>query len=163
MAIIGFVGIIAELYLLIIFPLMDKVPFEAKVYWAIAIPLFLGVSGVLAIVLWIGITMIQTPPPEAWDFDDLEDELEADDEDKTEKKEEDKEKPKEKGKTKNTAEPSTDEGIEGISGVTKTNAKIMIEAGFDSRAKLAAATTAELSTLKGIGKATAQKIIDNAK
>jgi hypothetical protein len=117
--------------------LIEEVPFEGRIYWAIALPLFLGVSGVLAIILWIGITMVQTPPPEAWDFDDLEDELEGDD------------------------EPAGD--IEGIDGVTKTNSVVLREAGYNSRAKLAAANPADLEKLKGIGKATAVKIVESAK
>ncbi len=140
MAIIGAIGIILELFFLIITPLIDKdtiKPFDTAIYWAMAIPLFLGVAGVLAIVLWIGVTMIQTPPPEAWDFDDLEDELEGEDE--------------------------TNGGIEDIAGVTKTNAVTLKEAGFDTKAKLAAASVAELTALKGVGKATAAKIIENAK
>ncbi|MHA2090025.1 MAG: helix-hairpin-helix domain-containing protein [Candidatus Kariarchaeaceae archaeon] len=138
MAFIGALGILTELYYLIIYPLIEEVPFESRVYWAIALPLFLGVSGVLAIILWIGITMIQTPPPEAWDFDDLEDEL----------------------------EDVEDEGagdIEGIDGVTKTNAAVLKEAGYNSRTKLAAANPADLEKLKGIGKATAVKIVESAK
>ncbi|MHA2170251.1 MAG: helix-hairpin-helix domain-containing protein [Candidatus Kariarchaeaceae archaeon] len=137
MALIGAFGILTELYYLIIYPLIEEVPFEGRIYWAIALPLFLGVSGVLAIILWIGITMVQTPPPEAWDFDDLEDELEGDD------------------------EPAGD--IEGIDGVTKTNSVVLREAGYNSRAKLAAANPADLEKLKGIGKATAVKIVESAK
>jgi hypothetical protein len=79
MAIIAVVGIFVELILLIIQPaadssILDNLP-DAQ-YWALARPIFLGVFGVLAIVLWIGITMFRTPPPEAWDFEDFEDEIE---------------------------------------------------------------------------------------
>lgn len=78
MAAIAVIGIITELLLLIINPLvqdsiLSNIP--AAQYWALAIPIFLGVFGVLAIVLWIGITMVRTPPPEAWDFEDFEEEL----------------------------------------------------------------------------------------
>lgn len=87
MAFIGIAGILAEFYYLIIDPVFNGNPFAnfrndtdgvadySQLYWAIVLPLFVGTGGVLAIILWIGITMIQTPPPEAWDFDDLEDEL----------------------------------------------------------------------------------------
>ena len=79
MAIIAIVGIFIELFLLIIQPatdnnLLSNLP--SAQYWALAIPIFLGVFGVLAIVLWIGITMFRTPPPEAWDFEDFEEEFE---------------------------------------------------------------------------------------
>jgi DNA uptake protein ComE-like DNA-binding protein len=109
--------------------------------------LFLGVAGVLAIVLWIGITMIQTPPPEAWDFDDLEDEL---DEEIAEE---------EAKEVKKTAGPA---GIDGLDGVTKTNSKTLIAAGFDTKEKIAASSVADLTALKGIGKATATKIFNSA-
>ena len=79
MAIIGLAGILFEGFFLIIYPLLDDgehiAGIAASIYWAIAIPLFLGVSGVLLIVLWIGITMFRTPPPEEWDFDEESEEL----------------------------------------------------------------------------------------
>ncbi|MHA2504139.1 MAG: hypothetical protein ACXAE3_14870 [Candidatus Kariarchaeaceae archaeon] len=83
MALVAVVGILLEFLHLIIFPatrseILDSLP-NAQ-YWALAIPIFLGVFGVLAIVLWIGITMFRTPPPEAWDFEDFEEELEKEDE-----------------------------------------------------------------------------------
>lgn len=78
MASIGLVGIIYELYYLIISPLVDNAvlgTLNPRQWWAVAIPLFLFSFGVLGIILWIGVTMIKTPPPEAWDFDeDAEDE-----------------------------------------------------------------------------------------
>ncbi|MCE7736572.1 MAG: hypothetical protein GPJ54_16945 [Candidatus Heimdallarchaeota archaeon] len=141
---IGTVSLIVEIALLVILPIRDGAPFESKIYWGMAIPLFLGVAGVLAILIWIGWTMIQTPPPEAWDFDDLEDELEDDDED---------EKPK---KAKASGELS-------IKGVSSANMATMIEAGFDTQDKIAAAAVSDLSALKGIGKVSAEKIIENAK
>ncbi len=78
---IGGISLIAEIIFLIVKPLRDDPPFDSSIYWAMTIPLFLGVAGVLAILIWIGVTMIQTPPPEAWDFDDLEDELDSELED----------------------------------------------------------------------------------
>lgn len=139
---IGTVTLILEIALLVILPLMDGTPFESNIYWGMAIPLFLGVAGVLAILIWIGWTMIQTPPPEAWDFDDLEDELEDDGDDK-----------------------SSDDSGEALSikGVSKANMATMIEAGFDTKEKIAAASVSDLSVLKGIGKVSAEKIIENAK
>ncbi len=80
MAGIGIVGIAIETYFLIITPLISTASplggLMEGIYWAIAIPLYLGVFGVLAIVVWIGFTMIRTPPPEAWSFDELDEEEE---------------------------------------------------------------------------------------
>ena len=80
MALVAVAGIVAELLFLIIQPLVDDTILSnlpGNQYWALAIPIFLGVFGVLSIVLWIGITMFRTPPPEAWDFEDFEEEFEA--------------------------------------------------------------------------------------
>lgn len=142
---IGGISLIAEIIFLIVKPLTDEYPFEKSIYLAMMIPLFLGVAGVLAILIWIGVTMIQTPPPEAWDFDDLEDEL-------------DNELGDDEGKTKSS---STD--LSSVEGVTKTNMETLNAAGIDTKAKLASTTVAELSALKGIGKASAEKMINNAK
>ncbi|MHA2028866.1 MAG: helix-hairpin-helix domain-containing protein [Candidatus Kariarchaeaceae archaeon] len=146
---IGAVSLIAEIALLIILPLKDGAPFEERIYWAMTIPLFIGVAGVLAILIWIGWTMIQTPPPEAWDFDDLEDELDDVQEEET--------------KTTKKATKSGSDDILSIDGVTKTNSATLVEAGFDTRSKIAAASVGDLSSLKGIGKVSAEKIIENAK
>lgn len=78
MTVIGLLGIVVETYFLIITPLLTNGDalgeLNAGIYWAIAIPLFFGVLGVLGIVTWIGLTMIRTPPPEAWSFDELDEE-----------------------------------------------------------------------------------------
>lgn len=37
---------------------------------ALAIPLFIGVLGVFIILAWIGWTMMTTPPPEQFNFDE---------------------------------------------------------------------------------------------
>ena len=54
-------------------------------------------------------------------------------------------------------------GISDISGIGPTTAEDLIDAGFDTVASIAKATVTELSGVKGIGKATAKKIIENAK
>jgi len=77
MSLIGAVGIGLELVYLIYIPLTDESSLGGLapgLWWGIAIPLFLGVLGVLGIVIWIGLTMIKTPPPEAWSFDETEEE-----------------------------------------------------------------------------------------
>lgn len=79
MTVIGLLGIGFETYLLIFSPLIhpDNLgELEPALWWAVAIPIFLGVLGVLGIVVWIGLTMIRTPPPEAWSFDELDEEEE---------------------------------------------------------------------------------------
>ncbi|MCY3411087.1 MAG: hypothetical protein INQ03_05545 [Candidatus Heimdallarchaeota archaeon] len=83
MAGIGAVGIALETYFLIFHPLLQPnvLPdgFE-PLWWAVAIPIFIGVLGVLGIVVWIGLTMIRTPPPEAWSFDEVEEETKPEEE-----------------------------------------------------------------------------------
>ena len=142
LVVIGGISLIAEIFLLIVKPLTDGYPFEKSIYLAMMIPLFLGVAGVLAILIWIGVTMIQTPPPEAWDFDDLEDELDEELEDE--------------GK-------SASSDLSSVEGLTKTNIDTLVAAGIDTRAKLASASVEDLSGLKGIGKVSAEKMITNAK
>lgn len=91
MAVVAFIGIIVEFFYLIIEPAANSSTlneFPEAQYWALSIPLFLGVFGVLAIVLWIGITMFRTPPPEAWDFEDFEEEFDEDITSDTEEKSE---------------------------------------------------------------------------
>ena len=76
MSFLALLGILLEFFFLIIQPLTDSSilsSLPSTQYWALAIPLFLGVLGVLSIILWIGMTMYRTPPPEAWDFEDFED------------------------------------------------------------------------------------------
>ncbi|MFV2015027.1 MAG: hypothetical protein ACC656_06345, partial [Candidatus Heimdallarchaeota archaeon] len=48
---VGAITLIVETYLLIILPLRDGAPFESNIYWGMALPLFLGVAGVLAILI----------------------------------------------------------------------------------------------------------------
>jgi hypothetical protein len=92
MALVSIAIIVVEFYYLIFIPLRtDSDGFlGTAVYWALALPIFIAVLGVLLITTWIGITLIRTPPPEAWDFEDLEDEesseagTEAQEDDKTE-------------------------------------------------------------------------------
>ncbi|OLS26197.1 MAG: hypothetical protein HeimC2_16090 [Candidatus Heimdallarchaeota archaeon LC_2] len=144
LVVIGGISLIAEIIFLIVKPLKDDPPFDSGIYWAMAIPLFLGVAGVLAILIWIGVTMIQTPPPEAWDFDDLEDELGEELEDQ--------------GKGK-----SASSDLSSVVGLSKANMETLIEAGIDTKAKLASSTVEQLSSLKGIGKVSAEKIIASAK
>lgn len=76
MAAVSVLVIIVEFIYLIYVPLTDSTSdfVGSGVYWALALPLFLGVAGVLLITTWIGVTLIRTPPPEAWDFEDLEEE-----------------------------------------------------------------------------------------
>jgi len=94
MAAVAIVGIVIEFFYLVIQPatkssIFDKIP--PAQYWALAIPLLLGVLGVLAIVFWIGLTMFRTPPPEAWDFEDFEEEFDEDITGETESAEEEEE------------------------------------------------------------------------
>ena len=142
LVVIGGISLIAEIFLLIVKPLRDSPPFEDSIYWGMTIPLFLGVAGVLAILIWIGVTMIQTPPPEAWDFDDLEDELDEELEDESK---------------------SASSDLSLVEGLTKANIDTLISAGIDTRAKLAESSVEALSGLKGIGKVSAEKMISNAK
>lgn len=53
--------------------------------------------------------------------------------------------------------------IESIKGVGKKIAKLLVEAGFTDLTKLANTTVEELTKIKGIGKTSAQKIIEGAR
>ncbi|MDH5402975.1 MAG: hypothetical protein OEZ01_01430 [Candidatus Heimdallarchaeota archaeon] len=78
MALISAIVILGELWWLLLHPLIDDNllgSFPKTQYLAIALPVYVGTAGVFAIVFWIGITMITTPPPESWDFDDIEEEI----------------------------------------------------------------------------------------
>jgi predicted flap endonuclease-1-like 5' DNA nuclease len=54
------------------------------------------------------------------------------------------------------------EDLTEIDGVSESIAESLAEAGYDTKAKIAATTAADLTKIKGIGKVTAQKIIDGA-
>ncbi len=45
---------------------------QTPVYWALAVPVLVMSIGALAIIAWIGFTLIVTPPPEVWDVEELE-------------------------------------------------------------------------------------------
>ena len=87
--VISIVALGVEFVLLILKPAADATILRgipSAQYWAITIPLFLGIFGVLGIVAWIGYTMAKTPPPEAWDVEEFESEFEdsvKDDENET--------------------------------------------------------------------------------
>ena len=90
MVLVSLAAIISEFYYLIYVPLKDYslVKSWAGQYWALAIPVFAGVAIVFLIVFWIGYTMITTPPPEEFDFEEFEKELKAQEEaENAEKKE----------------------------------------------------------------------------
>lgn len=76
LAFASLIGIGAEIYYALIVPLGSTdqaLAFtQTAVYWALAIPVLVMTLGVLAIMAWIGFTLIVTPPPEVWDVDELE-------------------------------------------------------------------------------------------
>jgi len=168
MTAVGVIGIIVEFWLLFAKPLantdlLDTMP-RAQ-YWAMAIPLFLAVAGVLGIVAWIGITMVQTPPPEMMEFEDFEEvDLEETSEEKPAKKET---KPKAEKKTEKKPEKKAETKSEGraledIDGVTPSVIDGLKEAGFDTVEKLSKATLDDLTKIKGIGKKTAERIMTDS-
>ena len=68
----------SETYGLIIMPILDTTLIPAQFYIqyiALAAPVYIGVLGISLIVLWIGITMITTPPPQEFDFEEFEEEI----------------------------------------------------------------------------------------
>ena len=152
LAVIGALAILYEIIILFIIPLKDGPPFDSQLFWAMAIPILLGVVGVLGIVVWVGVTMIQTPPPESWDFDSLDESLDEEEGEGSDAKA----KPEKKA-------GSDGSEIENLDGVTKTIFKTLMDNGYDTKAKLAAASVADLTSLKGIGKVSAEKIIQAAK
>lgn len=84
MTIVGIAVIFVEAYYLIYQPIMDKALIQAFAaqYWALAIPVFLAVLGLFLIVIWIGYTMMTTPPPEEFDFEEFEKEIQKQEEKK---------------------------------------------------------------------------------
>ncbi len=89
MVLISIAAILSEFYYLIFVPISDYTlisGWEGQ-YWALAIPVFLGVLGIFLIVFWIGVTMITTPPPEEFDFEEFEKELEEQEKKSEENKE----------------------------------------------------------------------------
>ena len=83
--VVGFILIlisIAAIAAELIFGLLGQIFFDAEIaIYAIAIPVFIGVFVVFIILLWIGWTMITTPPPEQFNFDE---EVDFDSEEKEE-------------------------------------------------------------------------------
>ena len=75
MVLVALAGIAAELYYLVYLPISDNaaVQMTASIFWALAIPVLLGTILVLLIVLWIGWTMVTTPPPEPISLEEFED------------------------------------------------------------------------------------------
>ncbi|MHA1911870.1 MAG: transcriptional regulator [Candidatus Kariarchaeaceae archaeon] len=71
---VGFILIILSLVAIaaeLIFGLLGQIFFDPEVaIYAIAIPVFVGVFGVFIILAWIGWTMMTTPPPEQFNFDE---------------------------------------------------------------------------------------------
>ncbi|MFA5094038.1 MAG: transcription termination factor NusA [Candidatus Omnitrophota bacterium] len=65
------------------------------------------------------------------------------------------------------AEPSAQEGISGdissVEGVGEKTKALLVEAGLDTVAKIAASSVEELTKVKGIGEKTAEKILNSAK
>ncbi len=73
MVLVAIVGIVFEAYALIIQPITNATVIGGMgvlQWWGLAAPLFLAVLGILGIILWIGVTLIITPPPETWDFEE---------------------------------------------------------------------------------------------
>lgn len=54
-------------------------------------------------------------------------------------------------------------GLRALDGVGDTRARRLREAGYDSRAAVAAAETAELATVDGLGRSTAQRVAESAR
>ncbi|MEM2108931.1 MAG: hypothetical protein QW327_00335 [Candidatus Odinarchaeota archaeon] len=77
--IIAVIIIIGYTYWVILVPLLpDVLPLGNTLYanylWALAIPLWLAIIGIMAIAAWIGYTMMTTPPPIP--IEELEEEME---------------------------------------------------------------------------------------
>ena len=70
-------AIVFEGLFLIVVPFLGWYPelnnlFHTPVYWAISTPVFLGTFGVFGILTWIGYTLMVTPPPETWTYEEEE-------------------------------------------------------------------------------------------
>ncbi len=84
MLILSILGIIAETWYLILEILINpmtygNVPFvNTPVYWALALPIWFAASGLLGILGWIGYTLVITPPPESWTFEEEDEKSEED-------------------------------------------------------------------------------------
>ena len=72
--VVGFILIILSLAAIaaeLVFGLLGPIFFDLETaVYAIAIPVFIGVFGVFIILAWIGWTMMTTPPPEQFNFDE---------------------------------------------------------------------------------------------
>ncbi len=77
MVLVSLAGIAVEGFFLIWEPLQgSEFDMNEGMFWALAIPVFLGSTLVLAIAMWIGWTMATTPPPEPISLEEFE-ELDA--------------------------------------------------------------------------------------
>ena len=90
---ISFSVIIFEGLFLIVVPFLGWYPtlenlFFTPVYWAIAVPIVLGSLGVFGILAWIGYTLMVTPPPETWNYEEESDSEDEKQEESTDEKQE---------------------------------------------------------------------------
>jgi len=78
MLLLSLAGIVAETWFLILEIIINpskynSVPFiNTPVYWALSLPIWAAATGLLAILGWIGYTLLITPPPESWTFEEEE-------------------------------------------------------------------------------------------
>lgn len=84
--IVAVIIIIGYTYWVILVPLLPNVlplgnTLLANYLWALAIPLWLAIIGIMAIAAWIGYTMMTTPPPIP--IEELEEEMEEVEAEKT--------------------------------------------------------------------------------
>lgn len=72
MVLVSLAVIATEVYYLLVAPLKVTTGFETTAtFWALSIPVLLATTGLFLIVAWIGLTLIKTPPPEEWSFEEL--------------------------------------------------------------------------------------------
>ncbi|MHA2504607.1 MAG: helix-hairpin-helix domain-containing protein [Candidatus Kariarchaeaceae archaeon] len=187
MAGVGSLVILIELIYLVIQPafnpnVLGTLP--GPQYWGLAIPAFIAIVGIFGIIVWIGVTMIKTPPPQEWEFEDIveEEEEPAKEEkpkakakakakakkkpaaEKEESKEESKEEPKEeKPKAKSKAKAkATGKSLDDLDGMTAKVKEGLLEAGYDTVEKIASASLDDLVAVKGIGAKTAERLQTSA-
>ena len=89
------------------------------------------------------------------------DEKKKDEKKKDEKKKA--EKKEEKAKEEPAAANTGKDALMKVKGVSASRADLLLEAGFNSPADIAAASAADLSKVKGIGKKSAETLISEAK
>ena len=82
LSLFGFIAIVVEIMVLVYLPFTRNLIEKdlLAVYLGLMIPVLIGVLGVALIIIWIGITMLTTPPPQEFDFEEFEAEMKAEEE-----------------------------------------------------------------------------------